>query len=607
MNKKLQKNYLSLAAILISFILIWYLSFVYYPKWKNPSVEATISWDVSGYYMYLPASIIYNDIKECKFKDKILKEYSPTHDFQQAFKAPNGNYVMKYPLGQAIQYSPFFLLAHAYATNTPEYKADGFSIPYQLMISIASLFYAFLGLCFFRLILLKYFDDKTVAITILAIVLGSNYLNYASIDGAMTHNNLFTIYSILIYLVIRFYEKPSYINAAIIGGLIGLATITRPTELISILIPILWGIRLNIESIKKRLLFFNKHIGKLIITAILLISVGSLQLLYWKYVSGQWFIYSYEEQGFSWLHPHLRVGIFGFKSGWLVYSPMMIFALLGFYQLYKYHRKLFLSIGIFTGIFIYITFAWDIWWYGGSLGIRAMIQSYPILAFPMAAFIEQLFNSKLRLILFTIPFILLSYYNLWLTHHAHKGGLLHAGEMTEAYFWKVVGHNSKDINDLKLLDTNEYFEGTRQHITELYFTDFESVDSIYNCKDIKPIQGTKSLCLDKEHQYSPTFKIPRENINGKWIRATADFHAPIKEWTKWHMTQFIIKYYNNNHKVIKQNFIRLHRLLANHQTFNIFIDSKLPEQEFKSVEVSIWNASGQKPIVIDNLKIESYD
>jgi hypothetical protein len=50
-----------------------YTAFIFYPKWKQSGVEATISWDASGYYMYLPALFIYQDIKTCSFKDSVYR------------------------------------------------------------------------------------------------------------------------------------------------------------------------------------------------------------------------------------------------------------------------------------------------------------------------------------------------------------------------------------------------------------------------------------------------------------------------------------------------------------------------------------------------------
>jgi len=40
---------------------------------------------------------------------------------------------MKYSIGQAIQFSPFFFIAHAWASSSAQYEADGFSFPYEFM------------------------------------------------------------------------------------------------------------------------------------------------------------------------------------------------------------------------------------------------------------------------------------------------------------------------------------------------------------------------------------------------------------------------------------------------------------------------------------------
>ncbi len=97
--------------------MILYAGVAYYPKWKQGGSEATLSWDVLGYYMYLPAVFIYGDIKKCGFKDSILAKYQPTPDFQQAFVHSNGNYVMKYSSGQAVMMAPFFFCRPSCSRN----------------------------------------------------------------------------------------------------------------------------------------------------------------------------------------------------------------------------------------------------------------------------------------------------------------------------------------------------------------------------------------------------------------------------------------------------------------------------------------------------------
>lgn len=64
----------------------------------------------------------------------------------QAFKdEKSGNYIMKYSVGQALQFLPWFTLAHV-AAGPLGFPADGFSSPYQYAISWGSLLIALLGI-----------------------------------------------------------------------------------------------------------------------------------------------------------------------------------------------------------------------------------------------------------------------------------------------------------------------------------------------------------------------------------------------------------------------------------------------------------------------------
>ncbi|HUM48342.1 MAG TPA: hypothetical protein PLD84_15530, partial [Chitinophagales bacterium] len=162
----------------------------FYPKWKIGETEATLSWDVMGYYLYLP-SYFYDDISKLHQLPHILETYRPVNGFGNAFQLPNGNYMMKYSLGMSLMYLPFFGIAHLWA-QLGGFPADGFSYPYQVMISFGSILVAWIGLWFARKNLLRFFDDRITALVLLVLVLATNYFNYVSFGGPMTHNYLFT-------------------------------------------------------------------------------------------------------------------------------------------------------------------------------------------------------------------------------------------------------------------------------------------------------------------------------------------------------------------------------------------------------------------------------
>lgn len=590
---------LSRIAFFCCAVLILFTGMFYYPKWNKPGTEATISWDVSGYYMYLPAAFIYKDLKKCAFKDSILVKYQPTPDFQQAFLHSSGNYVMKYPAGQAIMMFPFFAAAHLFAVFSDSYTADGFSYPYQAAISLGMILIALIGLWYLRKILLEYFTDKATAITLLIIVFATNYLNYAAIDGGMTHNSLFTLYCLLIWTTIQFYKKPSLLKALLIGCFVGWATLIRPTEIISILIPLLWGIS-SVGDSKKRLFFFLKEFRYVIAVTIGAFVFIFIQLLYWKWCSGEWIVYSYQDQGFSWLHPHLYNGMFSSNNGWITYTPAMILFFVGLPVLYKKQRNLFWAVAVFGALFIYICFAWNIWWYGGSLGMRAMIQSYPVLAVSIAALIDMLLKKKIYLQLIVAGFLLLcTYYNFWLTHQSHRGGLYRAGEMTDAYLKAILFQYKVDENVQFLMDRTEQFKGTPTASSEIYSNNFD-LESDEHATALYAVSG-KSLLLNKEKQSTPEYEIPVLKITANWLRISATFRTERKEWNTWRMAQFIVKFYKGN-ELVKYNMVRVFRVLQDNETKRIYFDAKIPDA-FDRVTVSFWNAESDRPLLIDDLKV----
>ena len=533
-------------------------------------------------------------MKELKWKDPVIKKYKPQPGFVQAYKhKESGNYVMKYSIGQSVVYSPFFFIAHAWALNSSVYPADGFSFPYQFTISMGMLLWTVIGLIFLQKSLLVYFSEKVTALGIFGILLGSNYLNYAAIDGAMTHNTVFTVYAVLIYLSIRFHQKPSWSKAIGIGACVGLASLIRPTELISCLIPILWGLNLiSREDLYQRFTFFKSQWIKLLSAVVVTAMVGFIQLAYWKYATGDWIVYSYQDQGFSWLSPHLFNGILSYRSGWLVYSPFMVFSLIGYIHLFRKDKQIFYPTFIFGMLFIYIAFAWDIWWYGGSLGQRTMVQSYPILIFPLCAFIGSVISTHKRWIkvivgLLTVLFI---YSNIWFTHQAHLGGILKVSRMNKQYFWKTLFTYERNLEDMKLLDSvDELFEGERKNIRTIYH------DSAFD------------KTLSKENQYSGKIKVLSSEFSEPydWVRVSADVYFKDKEWTLWKMTQFIADFKAQD-KSIRSQMFRIQNLVPKDKTTRIFLDIRKPEKNFDELEILFWNSDGPKPIDINDLKVEVF-
>jgi hypothetical protein len=321
--------------------------------------------------------------------------------------------------------------------------------------------------------------------------------------------------------------------------------------------------------------------------------IGFIQLAYWNYASGDWLVYSYEDQGFSWLRPHLFNGILSYRTGWLVYSPLMVFSLIGFINLFRKNKGIFYPTFIFAMLFIYIAFAWDIWWYGGSLGQRTMVQAYPILLFPFCGFIEWTLASRSKWIKIGIGAItvLFIYANLWFTHQAHLGGILKISRMQKQYFWKTLFTYEINRNDVKLLDiVDELFEGERNNVRTIYH------DPAFD------------KTLDQENQFSGKIKVPHSEFVEPydWVRVSANVYTVQKEWTHWKMTQFSVDYKDQD-KTIKNQMFRIQNLIDNDQKSRVYLDLRKSEQAFTDLEILFWNSGSDNPIQITDLKVELFE
>ena len=90
----------------------------------------------------------------------------------------------------------------------------------------------------------------------------------------LTHNYLFTLYVIIIYLSYGWLQNFTYKRSIAIGLLCGLAALTRPTEVISILIPLFWNIG-NYAGLKGRITALIHQYKKVIVMILCACVIGS--------------------------------------------------------------------------------------------------------------------------------------------------------------------------------------------------------------------------------------------------------------------------------------------------------------------------------------------
>lgn len=392
-------------------------------KWRSHSeTPYQFKSDVDQYYSYLPATFIHQDLTFSFSKRYWLIENT------------NGKKLAKGSMGMSYMYAPFFAIGHIIALNS-DYKADGYSKPYSLSIWFGTMFYFLFGMIFLVKVLDNFVNKWVSVLTVLLIFFGTNLLFYTiGSTGEMPHSYLFSLFSVFLYLTIKWHKSNRTRHLYLLAFVFGLIVIIRPVEILLVLFFFLYGVYSK-HTLFSKLNLLKKNLPQLLIASFIFILPILPQLLYWKIYGGDWLVYSYgSDEKFFFSDPKIIDFLFSYRKGWLVYSPLMIFSLVGFFFMNKRAKDFKIAIPAFIIIIIYMLSSWWCWWYGGSFGMRAMIQYYALLAIPLAVFIQFTITKKLYFFLVTPIIIGFSYYG-FVYNVKYKNSTIHWDSMTKDAYW----------------------------------------------------------------------------------------------------------------------------------------------------------------------------
>lgn len=417
------------------------------------------TYDKSGYHLYLPAVFIYNDLERLSFYPHLEKTYRIADvPWFSIIDAPNGKKLNKYTVGTCLFEMPFFLLAHSYNLVGRAHPPDGYSIPYQWGTTLAVMFWVILGLIILGDFLRRYFSDTITLITIICLSIGTNLYYYLVYDPGGNHTHSFFLVAALLNVTDIWYKKQKSRHLYLMSLLMGLITITRPVDVFIAIIPIFWSVN-SIHSFKERMQLFWHHKARVLVSLFFFALILLIQLSYWKLITGNWITYTYGKEHFLWTDSRVIDGLFSYRKGWFVYTPMAFISMLGFISLSRSHKDLIPSFLVFYAVIIYVTYAWWCWWYGGGFGCRPMVDFLPLLALPLAALFRDAFSYRLPVkFLCSILLVGLIALNLFQTYQ-YTLWLLPDGKITGDYYWHVFGKTHVEEKDYELLlDDRTYWK-----------------------------------------------------------------------------------------------------------------------------------------------------
>ena len=479
--------------------------------------------DSSHYYLHVVSAMVNQDVGDYDKTISTLRTVNPGSADPREDKfgirlTEKGRRYIKYTLGVPIMELPFFAIAHFLAQVLPSHAANGWTPPYLFIVGLSTICYLALGFLLLIKVLEKYFSRKVITLVLLSLVLATN-LYYHATYVTMAHGFLFFDYCLLLFLSQRFYQAPGKWRALGLGAMVGLITMTRVPELISLMIPLLWGIS-SWKDFLARIQFFRKHFSYLIWAAFGLLLAFSPQIGYWYYVSGHLVFNPYDGEGFNFLNPKIYEGFFHFKNGWLLYSPIMFFSLVGLYFLPKYAKGVLLAIGSFLLLHVLIHYSYYAWTYFPGLGQRPMVETYPLLAFPLAAFYQYCFSGRIRKVLpylLIVPCAILNLFQTWQMNE----GIIWSERNNAAFYWETFFRTQGSLNALRAYDTKELQPDSTalNWIQQVYQEGFEDLDVFP--KGDGPVFSGENALLSQQQELDlfQNRSIPDAQA-GDWLRVS---------------------------------------------------------------------------------------
>ncbi len=514
--KNLHRNPISFAFVIVTLI---FLFFSFFHRWNGNDGngwEAIIDGDSKGYYAFLPAVVIYNDLSFEFFNapgnESVKRYYNQRFRVVTKTGSVNKNYT-----GVALMIAPFFMTGHAIADWLGE-PLTGYSWPYMLMVLCSAYFYLITGLYFLLLLLRSYrVPDRHSAVLLVMIAAGTNLMYYTAIHSAMAH-----VYSFACIAAFAFFSRIYILNHRagyfVLACLIlGLITIVRPVNLIVIAaIPFLAG---SLYDLRRAFLNISQRYAAITGGALAFFTMVAIQLTAFKLQTGNWFEWSYGDEGFNFSDPKILQTLFSFKKGFLVYSPfwLLIFPVM-IITVFK-NRYQGVSFILFFCSAVFVISSWWNWFYGDGFGLRAFIDFYPLFAVPVAFLLSHVSGKIRKLIMYL--FLLLVLVISVIQTYQYRYRIIHPDSMNFEKYRYVFLKTGSNFRNVFGADEDIIYH----KIEDTPFLQFTYIGGIWkqHNEDL-PNGGPADIIKLQGTEFSPTLNVPyRSLINegtGTYVRVS---------------------------------------------------------------------------------------
>jgi hypothetical protein len=295
------------------------------------------------------------------------------------------------PLGSALLWSPFYLLAHAGVAAArglgSSVAADGFSLPYAAAACYASALYGFLGLLLVHDGLIRFGGFGAIAATLAVgtLWLGTPVLYYMTLAPAFSHAASLFMVALVLWLWLRARARPAAApwEWAAVGAAGGIAGLVREQDLLFLAVPA--------ADLAWQALRGSAGPRALARLALLVAAAGlcfAPQLLAYRAVNGSFGPSHLVARKMSYWSPHFFEVLFDPGHGLFAWTPVLLVAAAGLLLAARRGAAIVVFLAGALLLQIWINGAVESWTQAGAFGSRRFVSSTPVFAWGLAALLE---------------------------------------------------------------------------------------------------------------------------------------------------------------------------------------------------------------------------
>jgi hypothetical protein len=295
-----------------------------------------------------------------------------------------------YPLGTALLWSPFFLLAHFWLGLLnllgADYPRDGYWNPYQRAIGLGTLTYGFAAMVMTWHLLRRHFDGPSSGVAAVTILLSTPVVWYLAVDSSMSHGVSLFAATAFLAACLTTHGRRTPAQWVRVGALAALMIYVRPQNALFL------GV-LAVEGVLAIWHEWRTHADPWrLLRAMLPYAIPLLVVLVIA-----WFMVGPPTRGRG--TPYvLRMGLlarprfmeqlFSANHGLVSSSPVLAIALLGLPLVLRKDVAVALGLLAVAAAQIFVNGTSSNWNAGASFGARRFVECAPIFAFGLAAAVD---------------------------------------------------------------------------------------------------------------------------------------------------------------------------------------------------------------------------